>query len=462
MNRNIFIYWNDKEYKLITILKQLLYEHSKHGKGYNIILLNNDNINNYIENITNNFYELNPDDQLDFIRTNIICEHGGIWLNINTIVIDNLDEYFNYIEKYDGFFVTEESLCISTSFFGSKKRTKLLSLWQQMINKKIENYNIDQDINKNDILKNIYNEHKYLYNDFYIINGNDSIYPNKLNTFMLNYIFKSYDNYKTIIRENQHLIILSDDIFKYFEEYSINEILNGLMPINYFINKSLNNIKQYNNSFLKDDSLKDDELKDDTLKDDGLKDDGLKLDNGLNKNYEKTSIIQSTNNIGNILNQFIYYNNCNSILDIGCGDLTYIQELDFFKDNLIKYTGIDNVENNIKINSSTYTNKKFIYCDMTIYKDIEKVSLIILKDVIVYLKNEDVIKIFNNIKNKFKYLAITSDINDNNIDDFNNYNFSQKNLHIEPFNIQYNFIEKYYDSLFNKNFYIYKHDDFYK
>ena len=95
-------------------------------------------------------------------------------------------------------------------------------------------------------MTNIYNEHKFLYKNFYIINGFDNIYPVNWDKCLSEYIFKPYDNYKTIIRDNQHLIILINDIYKTLEKYTINEIINGNMPINYFINKSLNNLKKYN------------------------------------------------------------------------------------------------------------------------------------------------------------------------------------------------------------------------
>ena len=35
--RNIFLYWTGKEYKLISILRNLIYLHSTNGLGYNVI-----------------------------------------------------------------------------------------------------------------------------------------------------------------------------------------------------------------------------------------------------------------------------------------------------------------------------------------------------------------------------------------------------------------------------------------
>ena len=39
--RNIFLYWVGKEFKLISILRNLIYLHSTNGKGYNVILITN-------------------------------------------------------------------------------------------------------------------------------------------------------------------------------------------------------------------------------------------------------------------------------------------------------------------------------------------------------------------------------------------------------------------------------------
>ena len=47
--RNVFLYWTGLEYKLIIILRNLIYLHSKNGIGYNVILITPKNINAIVQ-----------------------------------------------------------------------------------------------------------------------------------------------------------------------------------------------------------------------------------------------------------------------------------------------------------------------------------------------------------------------------------------------------------------------------
>jgi viroplasmin and RNaseH domain-containing protein len=163
-----------------------------------------------------------------------------------------------------------------------------------------------------------------------------------------------------------------------------------------------------------------------------------------------------------LLNNFIYENNITSILDLGCGDLTWVSKTDFFKDSKIEYTGSDIVEFLINQHKVTYPDKIFLNKDVVKWNLDKCYNLIIIRDVIFHLKNDEILSIFANIKNKFKYIAITSCTNNINTDNFNQWKFSEKNLHIEPFNIpKDNHSKKCYEHVFNRNFYIYEHNSFF-
>ena len=173
------------------------------------------------------------------------------------------------------------------------------------------------------------------------------------------------------------------------------------------------------------------------------------------------SSLQNTIEISNQLNNFIYNNNCKSILDLGCGDLTWISKTHFFNDRNIRYIGIDIVENQINSHINNYPNNIFYCKDIVYYNNIEYSSIIIIRDVIFHLKNNDILTIFNNIKNKFDFIAITSCKNNINKDIFDEYSFSERNIHIHPFNISHNFHIKIDEPIFNRMFYIYTHNNFY-
>ena len=124
--RNIYLYWDGQEYKLTSILRNLIYLHSTNGVGYKIHLLTYKNIGDYIKNIPDYFSNLSSVHKADFVRVNVICEYGGIWLDSNTIIMDTLDSLFDLIEKNNGFFLVKDNNTYWKGIFGSKPNTPLI------------------------------------------------------------------------------------------------------------------------------------------------------------------------------------------------------------------------------------------------------------------------------------------------------------------------------------------------
>ena len=175
------------------------------------------------------------------------------------------------------------------------------------------------------------------------------------------------------------------------------------------------------------------------------------------------SSLTNTKDCSAMLNDFIYSHDCKSVLDIGCGDLTWISQTTFFKDCDIKYTGVDIVDSLIKSHLIKYPENMFICTDVTTYDAFEFASVIILRDVIFHLTNEDILSIFTNIRNKFDYILITNCVNTVNTDVFNRWHFANKNIHHEPFNKSpCNMEVVLKEKAFNRNVYIYAHDNFYE
>jgi len=112
-NRNVFLYWVGKDYKLIVMLRTLIYLHSTTGKGYKMHLITDKNISNYVREIPDYFSKLKPAHQADFVRVNVICDYGGIWLDSDTIVMSSLDPLFDIFEKFNGFFIKENNKILS-------------------------------------------------------------------------------------------------------------------------------------------------------------------------------------------------------------------------------------------------------------------------------------------------------------------------------------------------------------
>jgi hypothetical protein len=250
--RNVYLYWSGNDYKLISILRNLIYLHSTNGEGYNVILITDKNISDYIKNIPKYFTNLCPAHQADFVRVNVICDYGGIWLDSDTIVLNSLDSLFDFIENKNGFFIKQNNDTLCNGIFGSKPSTQLMIKWRtEMINilDKMQG-NIGWCDIGNTLLQNMYNMDPSLYDGYNIFNGLNNLYPVNWCDSVREFIDKPYDNYKTIVREYQPLIVLTNSVYKKVETMTEQEILKGTMPLNYFINKSFENMKLVDYDFI--------------------------------------------------------------------------------------------------------------------------------------------------------------------------------------------------------------------
>ena len=242
-NNNVFLYWTGNEYKLIKILRDIIYLHSNNNKNYTVHLINKENLKNYIKIIPEYFNDLLPAHQADFVRVNVVCNYGGIWLDSDTLVMDDLCRLFDIFKKKDGFFLLENNQILFNGVFGSTPlmiewKTKLLDI---LNNKK---QNIDWTEIGNSLLDKIKKNNPEYYNNYKIFNGLDNMYPVNWNNCVEEFITKPYNNYKIIEKEFQPIIVLVNSVYKELEKYNEKEILNSNLPLNYFINKSYN--KSYN------------------------------------------------------------------------------------------------------------------------------------------------------------------------------------------------------------------------
>jgi hypothetical protein len=250
-SRNVFLYWVGKEYKLISILRNLMYLHSTNGKGYNVVLITNENLREYVSEIPSYFNTMCPAHQADFVRINVICEYGGIWLDSDTLVLDSLDTLFDLLEMKNGFFIKEGNTILWNGIFGSRPKTELMINWKtEMIGKLNKKQGkIDWTEIGNELLQKVWNDNSELYANYEIFNGLDNMYPVNWIECLEEYINKPYDNYKNIVRGYQPLVVLVNSVYKELETKNA-PILRGNAPLNYFINKSFENMKLIDYDFI--------------------------------------------------------------------------------------------------------------------------------------------------------------------------------------------------------------------
>ena len=437
-DRNIFIYWSGYEYKLIKILRDIMVHHSV--GSYSLILLTEENITEYID--------LHPKydtikclaHKADYIRVNVVNKYGGIWLDSDTLVMNDLSELFAFIDEFDGFFVEENNAVIGNGVFGSKKNTNVMKSWVEFINQRLD-YKPCNEWCWTEIGNNfLQGKRGEILNSYKVLKGLDTVYPVNWDKCVENFLDKPYDNYKNLIREFQPFIVLVNSVYKQYESMTEEQIRET--PLTYFINKSLSN--NYKETFTK------------------IYEEGV-----WNNKNPNTPLSGPGSALGNAkvfsetLDKFIIDNNITNVLDLGCGDLNWIQHAKFFNDKNINYVGVDIVEFLINNHKNKFPHKEFINDDLIKFRPSECVDIIILRDVIFHLKLKDIKIIFDNLKSKFKYLCITThDLPAGNTNDFDKYHFVKRDLFKEPFNVGIPLL-KVYEKQFDRYVCFFEHNQFY-
>ena len=167
------------------------------------------------------------------------------------------------------------------------------------------------------------------------------------------------------------------------------------------------------------------------------------------RDYKDPSNVESKSGFGSDLPKieefiksyrtFIIENKISSILDIGCGDFIYMNEI--LKDlSDIKYTGVDIVPSIIDSNNNKFGNNNFQFKVMdaveeTIDGDFD---LIMSRFVMIHLDNSDNKKFLDNIKKAgSKFIALTSAPSlEKNYDLKKTGKYRDVNLEIEPYNLK--------------------------
>lgn len=90
---NIFTYWNSTELPLLN--KYCIQTWEKHNPECKIILLNNDNLDEYVKTLPNNFNKLIVQHKSDYIRTYLLYHYGGVWIDCTIIINTHLSNIFD-------------------------------------------------------------------------------------------------------------------------------------------------------------------------------------------------------------------------------------------------------------------------------------------------------------------------------------------------------------------------------
>lgn len=408
MNTNhIYLYWVGYEYKLISILRNLIYLHSNSGENYTVHLITDKNINDYIADLPSWFSSLNPTHQADFVRVNIICDRGGIWLDSDTLVMDNLQSLFNILKTKDGFFILENNNVLCNGIFGSRARTPLMLEWKTSMLKilNIKKRNISWSEIGNTLLAEIKKRNRMLYNNYQVFNGLDNMYPVNWNNCITEFIDKPYDNYKTIVRKYQPLVVLVNSVYKKIDIKSEEEILQGNIPLNYFIKKSFENVGIQDLDFIEIGTSNFDTLLEKSLSDEkGISIEPIKsyLDDLPNKTQIKKINCALTHNKNNEFIDIYYIPNeeilKNKLPDWfrGCNTISKYHPL-HIKHNVTHLVKTDRVK---LLNIDEFLQLEKVRRIKFLKIDTEGHDVVILKGLYEYLKTKE--KIYFPLKIKFE------------------------------------------------------------
>lgn len=241
MDNTVFLYWTGYEYKLIKILRNLIYLHSQNGSKYKVVLLTPENIREYISDLPDIFNSLIPAHQADIARVFAIEKYGGVWLDSDTLVMNDMSELFRIVNEKDGFFILEDNSFLCNGVFGSKAKTPMMIQWKKriidIINIKKGNYGWC-DFGSS-ILKGIHNNDINIMNNYHIFSGVNDLYPIGWRESESFFIKSPFDDYKKALRKFQPLIILVNSVYKSVDERDVEDIININSPLRYFLHKSM-------------------------------------------------------------------------------------------------------------------------------------------------------------------------------------------------------------------------------
>lgn len=104
---------------------------------------------------------------------------------------------------------------------------------------------------------------------------------------------------------------------------------------------------------------------------------------------------------------FINENQIQSVVDLGCGTWEFSRFIDWGN---VKYTGVDAVANVVALNQQKFGNSNisFIHGDI-LTMDLPEGELMVCKEVLQHLKNED-IQLFLSRISKYKHCLLTNDL----------------------------------------------------
>jgi hypothetical protein len=147
----IFTYWENKNgrdepYVHIKLCFDTMQKHLGNNPKYNFVILNDKTIQNYLPDCRKDLDTLLIAQKVDYYRVALLKKYGGIWLDADTIIMRDLDEIFDKLDKnfdFIGFGCTGD-ICFngypdpSNGVMASKPNGILISCVQEKLDKLLD------------------------------------------------------------------------------------------------------------------------------------------------------------------------------------------------------------------------------------------------------------------------------------------------------------------------------------
>ena len=130
---NIWLYWENKKGRTMPEYLKLCYENICKHKGTfdKVILLNEKTVHEYVK-LRNDLSEIEEiAHKVDYIRTRILSKYGGLWLDIDIIILKNLSIVRDLLNKYEFVGFGDKPHSPRLPFFACRPDSKIVKLWME-------------------------------------------------------------------------------------------------------------------------------------------------------------------------------------------------------------------------------------------------------------------------------------------------------------------------------------------
>lgn len=131
MKTKLFTYWQGKKPGYIKLCEQIIKNKTKDVLEYHFV--NDCNVFDYItDDLPDNYFKIQcVAHKADYIRCNLLLENGGVWLDLDQILLSDLSEIVSKLNDYDYISYEWERNCPSIGMICVNKNNIVLHEWKQ-------------------------------------------------------------------------------------------------------------------------------------------------------------------------------------------------------------------------------------------------------------------------------------------------------------------------------------------